>query len=210
MNILAIECSQAQASLCLMKQGEIQTPIKWETARNHDSYLFPGLESALNDLGEDSLDVILVGAGPGSYGGVRVAIAAASGISMVKGCKLAAIDSWAALARGSKLIISDAKRGGWTLRQLNGSIEVKSLEEMLQLQSEGSPFSTIESQATLQAHGLKAQEYNLLPTAQDLIETWMSMSPEQQEECCQQPASPIYVRPPHITKAKRKPWECKQ
>ncbi len=208
MNILAIECSHPKASLCLMKQGGILPAIEWETPRNHDSYLFPGLEAMLNELGEEKIDVILVGAGPGSYGGVRVAIAAASGISMVQGCKLAAIDSWSALAQSDKLIISDAKRGGWTLRQLNGAIEVHSLEEMLQLQESGKSFYTLEKPETLQAQGLEAQEYELVPSAQGLIDTWMKMSAEEQQHICEQAASPIYVRPPHITKAKRKPWEC--
>ncbi len=208
MNIIAIECSHPNASLALYQNGEMRSPIEWETPRNHDSFLFPGLETVLTELGEESIDVILVGAGPGSYGGVRVAIAAASGISMVKGCQLAAIDSWAALAGGSKLIISDAKRGGWTLRQLNGAIEVHNLDEMLQLQESGQRFSTLEKQETLLAQGLQADEYELVPQATGLIETWLNLSAEQQQALCEQPASPIYVRPPHITKAKRKPWEC--
>lgn len=208
MNIIAIECSHPKASLCLMRDGVIARTIEWETARNHDSYLFPGLEAILEELQDDEIDVILVGAGPGSYGGVRVAIAAASGISMVKGGKLAAIDSWAALAGDSKLIISDAKRGGWTLRQLNGAIEVHSLEEMLQLQESGKQFYTLETAETLESQGLHAEQYELVPAAQGLIETWSKMSAEEQQVICEQAASPIYVRPPHITKAKRKPWEC--
>lgn len=208
MNIIAIECSHPHASLCLVKQGQICCSKQWETARNHDYFLFPALQEALAQLGEEHIDLILVGAGPGSYGGVRVAIAAASGISMVKGCRLAAIDSWAQLAGESHYIISDAKRGGWTWRSLDGLIAVRSLEEMLQMQAKGTVFSTLESEECLAAHGLKAEAYELTPTAEGLVQTWKKLSAEQQDALCNQAASPIYVRPPHITKAKRKPWEC--
>lgn len=212
MNILAIECSQPKASLCLFSRGAIVLQEEWEVTRNHDSFLFPALERALEGLNGEALDLILIGSGPGSYGGVRVAIAAASGIAMVRDCPSVAIPSWTQLAKADpcrpQLIISDAKRGGWTLRQLDGSIEVKSLEEMLQLQGEGLGFATPEAAATLEAHGLKAQAYELVPTAAGLIETWLSASPEEQEQLKSHPLSPIYVRPPHITKAKRKPWEC--
>lgn len=208
MNIIAIECSHPKASLCLSKGGKIVHDATWETARNHDSYLFPALKAALALLGAKALDIILVGAGPGSYGGVRVAIAAASGISIVKGCRLAAIDSWAQLSNGQRLIISDAKRGGWTLRQLNGAIEVHSLEEMLQLQESGQTFSSLEKKELHETQGLFAEKYELVPSAKGLLSTWNHLSEEQQQSLCEQVASPIYVRPPHITKAKRKPWEC--
>ncbi len=208
MNIIAIECSHPKASLCLAKNTEICQVKSWETSRNHDPYLFPGLQDILKELGDEPIDTILVGSGPGSYGGVRVAIAAASGIAMVKGCKLAAISSWTQLADDSTLIISDAKRGGWTLRQHDGNIEVLNQDEMLQLQESGQLFSTLEKQEILAAQGLSAANYELVPTAQGLISTWFSMSDTEKEEACKQAPSPIYVRPPHITKAKRKPWEC--
>ncbi len=212
MNILAIECSAPKASLCLVNQGKVIVSEQWETLRNHDSYLFPALERALKALNGEQLDTILVGAGPGSYGGVRVAIAAASGIAMVRDCQTVAIDSWTQLAESvqgqQQLIISDAKRGGWTLRQIDGTIEVKSLDEMLQLQAEGASFSPTESAEALDAHGLVAKEYQLTPQALGLVESWLNMPFEKQEELKLQPLSPIYVRPPHITKAKRKPWEC--
>lgn len=179
----------------------------WKAERNHDSYLFPALQAALEQLGEARLDIVLVGAGPGSYGGVRVALAAAVGISTVKGARVVAIGSWGSLAENGAGIVSDARRGGWTLRRPDGEIAVLSTAELQAELSTGMPLYTIETKATLEKHGITADRYELVPTARALVTDWLSLTPEQQGSLAAKPAEPIYVRPPHITEAKRKPWE---
>ncbi len=207
MNILAIECSQASASLCLAIDGKIVFSESWVAERNHDSYLFPNLQTALSTLGDAPLNKILVGAGPGSYGGIRVALAAAVGIAAVKGSAVVAVGSWDSLATHGEIIISDARRGGWTMRYPDGKITVKNTEELKAELAEDTVLYTIEPESTLKKHGLAAAQYSLIPTAQGLVSTWFSLSAEQQAELAAKPAEPIYVRPPHITEAKRKPWE---
>ena len=207
MNVLAIECSHPSASLCLYSHGQIVETHQWHALRNHDEYLFPALESCLDHLNEEPLDLILLGAGPGSYGGVRVAIAAATGLQMVLGSAVVSIDSWQQLAHEGEAIVSDAKRGAWTYRHPSGLIEIKSTEELLELQAQGLKFSTLEDEPCFQALGLRSERYLLSPQAKGLIDTWFRLSSAQQDELRAQAPSPIYVRPPHITKAKRKPWE---
>ncbi len=210
MNILAIECSLTPSSLCLMNEsGEVLYHHEWAVDRNHDAELFPALEKCMSTLGDRSLDLILVGSGPGSYGGVRVALAAAEGISLVRGSRLAAIDSWAQLAtNGREWIISDAKRGGWTLRHPDGLIEVSTAEAIKELLEKGETLGSVESAELLAKHGLSEVKADLAPSAQGLIESWQRMTEEVQRSMLDTPPAPIYVRQPHITKAKRKPWEC--
>ena len=79
-----------------------------------------------------------------------------------------------------------------------------------QLQEEiakGLRICTIESEECLQKAGLSAEKYNLVPTASGLVEAWLALPQTEREQLEQKPAEPIYVRPPHITEAKRKPWE---
>lgn len=208
MNILAIETSHPYASLCLRLGDDIAYSTHWQAERNHDEYLFPALQQAFAALGENTLDYILIGAGPGSYGGVRVALAAAVGISAVKGAKTVAICSWLGLAPTGTAIISDARRGGWTLMHPNGSIEVLSADELKQLLNNGLIAATIESEEMMQRCGISVSAYGLQPTAENITRAWLSLSPAQQQQLQQAPPEPIYVRPPHITAAKRKPWEC--
>ncbi len=210
MNILALECSQLPSSLCLsLTDSEAHLEHQWSTERNHDAELFPALERCMVELGDATLDLIIVGAGPGSYGGVRVALATAEGIAMVKSCPIVALDSWIQLSEAeSRWLISDARRGGWTLRHPQGKIEVVSLDDILELQQSSTPLASLETQQHLSQKGLSLELCELTPTAAGLIESWHSLTAEQQHKLLNTPPAPIYVRQPHITQAKRKPWEC--
>lgn len=205
MNILAIETSVPQASLCLSLGEKLVFATRWEAERNHDAHLFPALQGAMDALGDLPLDYILVGAGPGSYGGVRVALAAGVGIASVTGARLVAVESWAQLAEPGACVVADARRGGWTVRQPDGRIEVLSPE---QLQALTCPVFSTEARGKLAHLNLfDLQKEALHPTAEGLVSTWLGMSSEAQASLAAKPAEPIYVRPPHITAAVRKPWE---
>ncbi len=211
--ILALECSQPAASLCLANaEGRILYAANWQAERNHDAHLFPALQEAMDSLNGTPLSLILVGTGPGSYGGVRVALAAAVGIATVTGARTVAVGSWNALAaaRGEQAcIMSDARRGGWTLRRPNGDIEVLTTEELLTAQEGGARLFSIEPAEDLANRGIMVEAGGLIPVAAGLVQTWLSLSPEQQAELAARAPEPIYVRPPHITAARRKPWETK-
>lgn len=206
MNILAIETSVAQASLCLYSGGKVQFSASWQAERNHDAHLFPALQEALNALPDsETLDYILVGAGPGSYGGVRVALAAGVGIATVTGAKLVALESWEQLACGEACVVADARRGGWTVRYPDARIEVLTPEEVKSLPY---PLYTVEAPGVLLSHGIEgARREGLAPVAEGLVQAWLSKSEQERITLLGKPAEPIYVRPPHITTANRKPWE---
>ncbi len=211
--ILALECSQPAASLCLADGGgQLRCAASWQAERNHDAHLFPALQEAMDCLGGEALSCILVGAGPGSYGGVRVALAAAVGIATVTGARVIALPSWDHLAaeRGElACIISDARRGGWTLRRADGSIAVQTTEELQALRAEGARLFSIESAEQLAERGIEVEAGALCPEAEGLVRSWLACTPEQQQALAARVPEPIYVRPPHITAPKRKPWETK-
>lgn len=206
MNILALETSQPHASLCLSRDGETVFSASWEAERNHDAYLFPALQKALAYPEAAELHTLLVGAGPGSYGGVRVALAAAVGVATVRGGRVVAFGSWEPFAAPGLSIISDARRNGWTVRRPDGCIEVISAEEARALPA---PVVSVESPEVLAAAGITVQQAGIIPTAEALVRTWLALSAEQRETLAAKPAEPIYVRPPHIVPAKRKPWEIR-
>ncbi len=209
MNILAIETSLPHASLTLVRNGDVLVSEHWETERNHDSYLFPALQKALDALGEAKPELILIGAGPGSYGGVRVALAAAVGLAQVTGAQTAALCSWSQLAEPGAVVVSDARRGSWTIRRHDGSISVITGEQLAELQQNGTRLLTIESRETLQKMGITPDRDKLIPTAEGLVRSWNAMTENEQRIAVSTPAEPIYVRPPHITTPLRKPWEVR-
>ncbi len=201
MMLLAIETSVACASLCLAEGNTILFSATWHAERNHDAHLFPALQKALDAMPDDTaLDYVLVGAGPGSYGGVRVALAAGVGLATVTGAQLVAVESWAQLAEGDACVVADARRGGYTVRRPDGTIEVLTPAQLEELNV---PIFSVEAPGVIAA----AQKEGLTPTAEGLVQTWLDMAPEERAAAAAKPAEPIYVRPPHITKASRKPWE---
>lgn len=206
MILLSIETSVSHASLALWVNDRIVFSSSWEADRNHDAHLFPSLEQALDALPDDSsIDYVLIGAGPGSYGGVRVALAAGVGIATVTGARLVAVESWAQLAEGNACIVADARRGGWTVRHPDGKIEVLTPDQLAALNT---PLFSTEEPGLLESRGITGvQKEGLIPDAEGIIRTWLAMTPEQQKAAEDKPAEPIYVRPPHITAAVRKPWE---
>ena len=168
------------------------------------------MQDCLRSLGEEGeLPLILVGSGPGSYGGVRVALAAAAGIALVRHSRVVSIPSWEPLAASTGCrVLSDARRGGWALYCPGGSIEVfDSSDPIRRLIEHGTDIRSGEPASVLARAGIVLQHTALVPTARQLIDFWLSLPSERQEELAAKPAEPLYVRPPHITEAKRKPWE---
>lgn len=209
MNILALETSSPFASLCLADGQGVKFSVSWQSERNHDAHLFPALQRAMDMLGDAAPDWILVGAGPGSYGGVRVALAAAVGISVVTGARVVALDSWRDLATDGAGIISDARRNGWTYRDAAGDIRVLTAEELQQLVATGVKLYSVETAEHLAAKGIRVEKAGLTPSAEGLVRIWLSSDESARAALAAQPAEPIYVRPPHITESKRKPWEIR-
>ncbi len=208
MNILALECSSSHASLALHAPCSVEHA--WTAGRNHDAFLFPALREALRSLAEDDdLPFILVGAGPGSYGGVRVALATAVGVALVRHSRVVSIPSWEPLVASSGCrMLSNARRGDWALYGAGGDIEVfNSADPIRHLVEQGEDIRSGEASPLLAGAGIVLQHTDLVPTAGQLIDFWLSLSPEKREELAAKPAEPLYVRPPHITEARRKPWE---
>lgn len=215
MNILVIETSAPVASLCLSKESDLLFSTGWEAERNHDAHLFPALEHALHCLHGESIDVILVGSGPGSYGGVRVALAAAEGIALVHGARVGAICSWLGLPlpQGPCIVTSDARRNGWTVASfldgiMQGSFDILTKQQLLEhLRKTEGPCLSIEKEAHLREQGVPVDSAGLHAAAEGLLRAWLRLQATERENLLSAPAAPIYVRPPHITQARRKPWE---
>jgi tRNA threonylcarbamoyladenosine biosynthesis protein TsaB len=121
MNLLALETSTHSGGVALYRDGELCFSETFTADRSHSAELFTVIERAL--AGGVRADQIVVGIGPGSYAGVRIAIAAGIGLSLASGAEMIGIPSIAALADGEYLAIGDARRGGyWIARVREGEV----------------------------------------------------------------------------------------
>lgn len=93
MTLLAIDTSTAYASVALYDGRTVLAEGTWHAHRRHDDHLFPEIERLLALAGAALKDLtrVAVAIGPGSFTGLRVAIAAAQGIARASGARAAGV-----------------------------------------------------------------------------------------------------------------------
>lgn len=110
MATLAIETSTARGSVAVWLRGELLFNETFAAERRHSAALFSALERARGSVSR--IEQIAVGLGPGSYAGVRIAIAAAMGLQLSLGARLVGLPSVAVFDTASPnyLAAGDARR----------------------------------------------------------------------------------------------------
>ncbi|MBT7066798.1 MAG: tRNA (adenosine(37)-N6)-threonylcarbamoyltransferase complex dimerization subunit type 1 TsaB [Verrucomicrobia bacterium] len=117
---LALEQSTPEAGIALLHDDALIALHSWREERKRDQNLFRVLPQLLTDGGVtlEAIDRFAVGLGPGSFSGIRIAIAALSALALPAGTPMAGVSSAAALARqmmpdsagSSVAVIGDARR----------------------------------------------------------------------------------------------------
>ncbi|MEQ8766414.1 MAG: tRNA (adenosine(37)-N6)-threonylcarbamoyltransferase complex dimerization subunit type 1 TsaB [Planctomycetota bacterium] len=115
--IIALETSGPVGSVAL--GGEVETRSRvFERGQRHARDLMPALEELMKEVGwsPEELDAVIVDVGPGSYTGVRVAVAAARTLAFAVNATLIGVDSLSVLAQalgGDRplCVVLDARRG---------------------------------------------------------------------------------------------------
>jgi len=128
---LAIDTSTPHGSIALLADDALLLQEVFVSERSHSALLFAALEKA-RALAEH-VDQIAIGLGPGSYAGVRIAIAAGLGLRLAFGAKLVGIPSVAALdttvetSSGASwptqyIVIGDARRDSFYFSQIENGV----------------------------------------------------------------------------------------
>jgi tRNA threonylcarbamoyladenosine biosynthesis protein TsaB len=116
MRILALETSTEFCSVALWQDGAVLEAGRL-AGQSHSSLILPMVRSLLADAGVamTDLDAIAFGAGPGSFTGVRIAVAVAQGLAFAHDTPVVPVTSLAALAedRGAPRVLAclDARMG---------------------------------------------------------------------------------------------------
>ena len=114
--LLAFDTSSSVGSVAVGRAGAVLAHAELEQQRKHASALIPAIRAVLleADVDKSELDGIVVGEGPGSFTGVRVAAATAKGMVHALGLPLWAVSSLAATAlsvggHGIRYVLFDAR-----------------------------------------------------------------------------------------------------
>ncbi|MGB5526721.1 MAG: tRNA (adenosine(37)-N6)-threonylcarbamoyltransferase complex dimerization subunit type 1 TsaB, partial [Gemmatimonadota bacterium] len=115
---LALDTSTPVGSVAIGRDGEILAESLLRVRATHSEAVLPEIDRLLNDcgLGASDLQGVVVGGGPGSFTGVRIAASLAKGMCHARGLELFSFSSLAAVAAGAGCdgpvcAMFDARRG---------------------------------------------------------------------------------------------------
>ena len=201
MKILALELSSACGSMA-WQDGDLSWAQQWENDRKNSSEFFANLADAPRQFGPP--DRIVVGLGPGSYAGTRIAISAAIGLQLASKAELIGLSSLCAIECDSPeyAVVGDARRETFFLARVRDRVLVTppALQSETELRV---ALDAIRSQTPIFATELLRQFDGVVvrhPSARILAE----LAREPNRGFALPPLEPMYLREPHITKPKRK------
>ena len=216
---LVLETSTPHASVAIVSPDGNVEQRSFHSDRNHNALLFEPLEELLSSRARGNIGLVLVGSGPGSYSGTRVGIAAAQGVAIASGCPVVALPSVLAVPSavdgGRCLAVGDARRGSYWFAEIgNHSMasdpvlcDAGAFEAAL-AESPDLPVISFEDPSRYPAGGGRIQlEF---PDAAGLWRVWSATPEAARESYAAAPPQPLYLKPPHITPAKRPWWTPKE
>ncbi len=200
MKILAFDLSTRQGSIAAMSDGELVAQQEWPNDRRNSAPFFRALDEIVRAYGPPQR--IVVGLGPGSYTGTRIAISAAIGLQMTGAAQLSGAPSICAITPEDEFaVIGDVKRASFFFAriihgEIAGDIELLPPDEMSRRLCQTTlPVYTSDHLPQFAGVSLRFPHAELLATRSS-----------RNENLARTPLEPIYLRAPHITSA----WAANQ
>lgn len=200
MKILALELSTARGGMAWLDEDAIDLTREWPNDRQNSALFFENLGAVTQKFGAP--DTIIVGLGPGSYAGTRIAISAAIGLQVSSGARLIGFPSISAMECNADeyCVVGDARRKSFFFARVrsNNLIENPTLFSEAELKSKldglevGTPVFTSDSLPQFEAAVV------CFPSALALAR----VARDPQRSFFLPPLEPIYLREPHITMPK--------
>ena len=128
MLILSLDTASTTLSLSLFEDGKKLASFDEVMLRGQAERLIPAIQDLFKQAGKNvnELTGVAVGVGPGSFTGVRVALATARGFSLALGVPVYGVSSLEAYAYGAGedvLVALDTKRGDFYVAGYNKDLE---------------------------------------------------------------------------------------
>ncbi len=196
MKILALELSTARGSVAWL-DAQVEFVREWPNDRKNSAAFFENLQVVRKEFGAP--ETIIVGLGPGSYAGTRIAISAAIGIQL---CSEAHLIGWPSICAmesdaAEYCIVGDARRKSFFLACIlrNELIEGPTLLSGPELKAKLESFEP----------AMPVFSSELLPQFDQLVIHFPSalvlakLAEDRRHSFFLPPLEPIYMREPHVT-----------
>jgi tRNA threonylcarbamoyladenosine biosynthesis protein TsaB len=198
MKLLAFDLSTRRGTIALVNEKQILGARDWPNDRRSSAPFFEALDEIIREHGRP--ETIVIGLGPGSYTGTRIAISAAIGLEMTTGAALAGISSLCAISDEKDFcVIGDAKRASFFLARISGGL-LKSDPELLSADEMNKRISSITTTPVYSSDQLpQFTSVKLRFPSAKLLCLRAQTAPQ---NLARAPLAPIYLREPHITTAR--------
>jgi tRNA threonylcarbamoyladenosine biosynthesis protein TsaB len=198
--ILALDLSTARGSLAWLDEGDNDLMREWPNDRKNSAVFFENLAAVTEKFGAP--DTIIVGLGPGSYAGTRIAISAAIGMQVSSGADLIGFPSVSAMRCDAHeyCVIGDARRKSFFFARIrtNNLIEGPTLFSESELKPKLNAVDKVMPLFTSDSLPQFERAVVRFPSALVLAR----LGREPQHSFSLPPLEPIYLREPHITMPK--------
>jgi tRNA threonylcarbamoyladenosine biosynthesis protein TsaB len=204
--LLALDLSTAHGSIAVVHGDDVLFQSSFQSERSHNAQVFAPLREALAAAG-DQLTGIVIGNGPGSYTGVRIAIAAAQGIALSRDVWCVGWSSLSAPdldAPASYPVIGDARRQSFYLARVEHGrllpdLDIVSADVARERSADGQNWLTFDARPPLGLTTLRSAK----PDAAHLAKIIQSLSATELDALIAQPLIPHYLAEAFITLPKR-------
>ena len=195
MKLVAFDLSTRRGSIALAKEEEILCARDWPNDRRNSAPFFAALNEIIREHGAP--ETIVVGLGPGSYTGTRIAISAAIGLQATTGAALTGIPSLCAVSDENEFcVMGDAKRASFFFAKINGGLLASDPE----LLSENEVNDRILSVTTIPIHSSdELPQFTGVTLRFPSARLLCARAQSYPENVTRAPLAPIYLREPHIT-----------
>ncbi|HJY53551.1 MAG TPA: tRNA (adenosine(37)-N6)-threonylcarbamoyltransferase complex dimerization subunit type 1 TsaB [Candidatus Udaeobacter sp.] len=196
MKTLALDLSTARGSLAWL-DGGVEFACEWPNDRKNSAAFFENLQAVRRKFGAP--ETIVVGLGPGSYAGTRIAISAAIGLQLSCDARLKGWPSICAMESDLQeyCVVGDARRKSFFFARAvrNELVEGPTLFSQQDLRAKlellDPAMPVFSSELLLQFDRLVIRFPSPVVLARLAQESQRSFFPP--------PLEPIYLREPHIT-----------
>ena len=195
MKLLGFDLSTRRGTIALVNGDNVLCARDWPNDRRNSAPFFAVLNEIIREHGAPQ--VIVVGLGPGSYTGTRIAISAAIGLQATTGAALSGLSSLCGISEENEYaVIGDAKRASFFFATISGGLfagepDLLSQHEINERISSIRAISIYTSDELPQFPAVQLR----FPSARLLCLRAQTFP----QNLARAPLAPIYLREPHIT-----------
>jgi tRNA threonylcarbamoyladenosine biosynthesis protein TsaB len=201
MKILALELSSARGSLAWRGGSDADFVRDWQNDRKNSGPFFEYLVEVQKKFGKP--DTIIVGLGPGSYAGTRIAISAAIGLQAASNARLTGFPSICAIECDAPeyCVIGDARRQTFFFARVrdNNLAEGPTLMPEAELREN---LDKVDRKMSIFATE-KLPQFDRAEVRYPSAKVLAQLASDPKGNFALPPLEPIYLREPHITVPKR-------